>query len=264
MNINNIILAIEAEQYDFEPTLRIPGLQEFRNNEIILRISEISSSIFTNKVVQSVFTSNADEKIRQVIEFYESKQKNFAWWVGPNSQPNDLSIRLKAKGFTLEDIYMGLAISVKQVPSINSTKWTVREALTKQELQEHVSVSAKVWGMDLASVEAAVRERMSYVSLPGRRGGYIVAYNNEGTPIGNGTYRTSSDGQTMYLTGSAVLPEYRNRGVYHSLLQYRINMAKELGCQLLTVQARMGTSEPILRRLGFNEYCKFEMYIKNF
>ncbi|PKR85461.1 GNAT family N-acetyltransferase [Heyndrickxia camelliae] len=264
MNIDNVILAIEAEQYDFEPTLRIPGLQEVRNEELILRLSEGSSSVFANKVVRSVFTSNPEEKIRKVIDFYESKQKSFAWWVGPKSQPYDLSLRLKSKGFTLEDEYVGLATSVQQAPSFESSQWTVREALTEPELRNHVAINAEVWGMDLTSVEAAIRERMSYISLPGRRGGYIVAYNNEGLPIGNGTFRISSDGQTMYLIGSAVLPEYRNKGVYHSLLQYRINKSKEEGCQLLTVQARIGTSEPILRRLGFKEYCKFEMFVKQF
>lgn len=68
----------------------------------------------------------------------------------------------------------------------------------------------------------------------------------------------------MYLIGSAVLPEYRNRGVYHALLQYRFNRDRKAGCELLTVQARVGTSEPILRRLGFQEYCRFAMLVKKF
>jgi len=127
-----------------------------------------------------------------------------------------------------------------------------------------MSVNAVVWNMDSASVEAAVRERKSYVSFPGRRGGYILARNREGNAVGNGTFRISSDGRSMYLVGSAVLPEYRNQGVYHALLQYRFNRAKEARCELLTVQARVGTSEPILRRLGFQEYCKFEMLVKKF
>lgn len=264
MNIDQIILAIEAEQYDFEPALRIPGLKEIRNEEIILRLSEGSSSVFSNKVVRSVFTSNADEKISKIIDFYGTKRKNFSWWIGPKSQPDDLSLRLESKGFTLEDVYIGLAISVQQAPSFKKSDWTVKEALTETELRNHVSINAEVWGMDSASIEASIREKMSYVSLPGRRGGYIVAYHNTGLPIGNGTYRISSDGQTMYLIGSAVLPEYRNKGVYHSLLQYRINKSKEEGCQLLTVQARLGTSEPILRRIGFKEYCKFDMFVKSF
>lgn len=264
MNTENIINAIEAEHYDYEPSLRIPGLQEIRSQELILRISDRSTSIFTNKVVRSDFRFDVDEKINKVIDLYKSKQKSFAWWIGQNSKPDDLSLRLISKGFALEDTYIGLALSVKNIPTIHSSEWLVKEALTEKEIREHVSVNEAVWGMDNASVKAAVGERMAYLALPDRGGGYIVAYNHEQKPIGNGTFRISSNGQTMYLIGSAVLPQYRNRGVYHALLQYRFNKSIKAGCEYLTVQARKGTSEPILRRLGFEEYCKFDMYVKSF
>lgn len=261
MNVDEIILAIEAEQYDFEPTLRIPGFQEVRNNELILRMLDGSSSVFANKVVRSVFSYQVGEKIKQVIEEFDAKQKSFAWWVGPQSKPDDLSSRLRTLGFKLEDVYIGLAAFVEPLSLQPSSEWIVKEALTELELRAYVSVNARVWGMDASSVEAAVKERLSYVSLPERRGGYLVARTQDGEVIGNGSYRISSDGQTLYLVGSAVLPEYRNRGVYRALLQYRFHRAKEAGCKLMTVQARVGTSEPILRKLGFQEYCKFEMYI---
>lgn len=264
MDFDDIILAIEAEQYDFEQTLRIPGLHEIRNDELILRISDGSSSIFANKVVRSVFSSNVDEQINEIIDLYKSKGKSFSWWIGPKSQPHDLSNRLQSLGFTGEDVYIGLATSMNEASFPELPKWAVEECLSESQLRGHVSVNAVVWGMDSASVEAAVMERMSYVSLPGRRGGYILARSHEGRAVGNGTFRISSDGRTMYLIGSAVLPEYRNRGVYHALLRYRFSKAREVGCELLTVQARIGTSEPILRRLGFQEYCRFEMLVKRF
>jgi GNAT superfamily N-acetyltransferase len=171
---------------------------------------------------------------------------------------------LKSLGFTLEDVYIGLAAQTDQANSNRLSQWYVEEARTESELRDHVSVSASVWGMDSASVEAAVRERLFFSSVSEGRGGYIVARDNEGYPIGNGTYRISSDGKAMYLMGSAVLSEYRNQGVYHALLHYRFEKAKKAGCELLTVQARVGTSEPILRRLGFQEYCRFEMFLKSF
>ncbi|QQE77854.1 GNAT family N-acetyltransferase [Alicyclobacillus sp. SO9] len=264
MDFDDIVLAIEAEQYDFEPTLRIPGLHEIRNDELILRISDRSSSVFANKVVRSVFSSTVDDQINEVIDLYKSKGKSFSWWIGPKTQPHDLSTRLQSLGFTREDVYIGLAASVNDASFPQPLQWTVEECISESQLRDHVSVNAIVWGMDSASVEAAVRERKSYVSLPGRRGGYILARNREGKAVGNGTFRISSDGRTMYLIGSAVLPECRNQGVYHALLRYRFTKAREAGCELFTVQARAGTSEPILRRLGFQEYCTFEMLVKRF
>ncbi len=192
--------------------------------------SDASSNVFLNKVVRSVFRSEAD--------WYKSKQKSFAWWVGSRALPTDMSARLKSAGLIFVDRYIGLAAVIGQtISSYRVAEWTVKEALKERELRDHVSVSAAVWGMDTRSVEAAVTERIACVSMPAQRAGYIVAYNAEGSPIGNGTFRISSNGRTMYLPGSSVLPDYRNRGVYRTLLQYRYNRAKDAGCDLLTVQA---------------------------
>lgn len=261
MNNQDIILAIEAELYDYEPSLSIPGLKEIRTDELILRISERSASIFTNKVVRTNFMNDIEQKINNVIELYQSNKKPFSWWLGPNSKPDDLDTRLQTLGFTLEDTYIGLALSVDQASACMDycTEWIVEEATTETQVQDHVYVSGLVWGMDSSSIESAERERLSYLSLPNRRGGYLVARDKQLRPVGNATYRISSDGRTMYLVGSAVLPEYRYQGVYRSLLKHRFSIAKSLGCDQLTVQARVGTSEPILRRIGFVEYCKFKV-----
>ncbi len=67
----------------------------------------------------------------------------------------------------------------------------------------------------------------------------------------------------MYLIGGAVLPEYQGQGVYCAQLQRRIEFAEQHGCDLLTTQARVGTSEPILRRFGFQAYARFLMFVKD-
>lgn len=263
MTLDDIILAIEAEQYDYEASLRVPGLKEIRTDEAILRISEHSSSLFANKVVRSVLKGDVDEQIRQIIEVYASAHKQFSWWIGPTSEPSDLALRLMALGFEREDVYVGLAASVKQQTSglQRLSKWQVEEAVSSEQLRDVVAVSAAVWGMDEASAEASVRERELYMSLPDRRGAYLIARDQDGRPVGNGAYRISSDGRAMYLTGSAVLPAYREQGIYHALLAYRFALAAAKGCDIITVQARLGTSEPVLRRLGFEEYGQFEMYV---
>lgn len=154
-----------------ETKLSIPGVQEIRTDELILRRSDSSTSVFTNSVVRFIFSLDEDEKIREVIELYKSKNKSFSWWVGPSSKPNDLSSPLKSLGFTLDDVYIGLAVQTDQANSNRLSQWYVEEARTESELRDHVSVSASVWGMDSALVEAAVRERIFFSSVSEGRGG---------------------------------------------------------------------------------------------
>jgi GNAT superfamily N-acetyltransferase len=54
--------------------------------------------------------------------------------------------------------------------------------------------------------------------------------------------------------GTAVIPEFRGRGVYRALVHARMTDAKARGARLALVHAREKTSSPILQRLGFTVY----------
>ncbi len=140
--------------------------------------------------------------------------------------------------------------------------WTVEEAVTDEQLRGHAFVSAVVWELDPASTETAVEERRDYVALPTRRGSFLVVRDGA-TYVGNASCRISSDGRTPYLIGGAALPEYRRQGVYRALLTYRLGLARNHGCDLLTTQARADTSEPILRSFGFKEHDLLPMLVKD-
>lgn len=265
-----ILDAIEAHQWDYEASYQVPGISQMHTDTLILRRSEHSTSLFANKVMRSLF-SGSEEDVEQGIEgvLNHYGEKAFSWWIGPWDRPQDLKKRLEARGFRLEDRYIGLAYFLKQ-PSeeeLGAAKmrpfpavYTRVDVATEADVRAHVEVSAEVWGLDEKSQAAGVRERLAYLDLPDRRGGYVVILDGE-KPIANGGYRISADGRVLYLTGSAVLPEYRKQGIYHELLRFRFELARARGVEVATVQARVGTSEPILRALGFVEYGEYSMYV---
>lgn len=112
MNETDIVTAVEAAQWDFEPELTMPGVDVVRTNTLCLRRSEKSTSPLANKVVKSVFTVHIDKQIDEVFSLYESHHKPFSWWVGPNSRPADLMERLERRGMHLKDEYVGLALAI--------------------------------------------------------------------------------------------------------------------------------------------------------
>jgi GNAT superfamily N-acetyltransferase len=262
MNHDDVVTAIEAAQWDFEPELSIPGVYEIRTDVLCLRISEASTSPLANKVVKSVFTEDVDRRIDEVFSMYQAHDRPFSWWVGPNSRPADLRNRLERRGMRVEDEYVGLALSTEEyAPRPVTSKWVVADAVSDEQLHGHALVSSVVWNLDPASTKTAVKERRRYVDFSHRRGGYLVV--RDGAKyVGNASYRMSADGQTMYLIGGAVLPGYRRQGVYRAMVEHRLDMAKQHGCVLATTQARLGTSDPILRRLGFAEHGRFFMMVK--
>ncbi|HEX8918536.1 MAG TPA: GNAT family N-acetyltransferase [Chloroflexota bacterium] len=65
-----------------------------------------------------------------------------------------------------------------------------------------------------------------------------------------------------YLRQAATLPEFRNQGVYLSLLSHRLSIAREMGCTAALVQAMTATSAPILRKRGFRKVCSLIGYAR--
>lgn len=52
----------------------------------------------------------------------------------------------------------------------------------------------------------------------------------------------------MYLTGSGILKEFRGKHIYQSLSIQMYEIAKNKGCEFLTVFAREDSSKPIIEK----------------
>jgi len=64
----------------------------------------------------------------------------------------------------------------------------------------------------------------------------------------------------LKATSTAVLADYRGRGLYRALVQARLAHARARGITLATSHAHEATSAPILETLGFETVCRFPMY----
>ncbi len=260
--MNNIIEAIEGYNWDFEDSFNVPGVIQVNLPHLLMRKNEKSTSIYSNKVMRSIFNNNIEQEIENVCHFFRGIP--FSWWIGPLSKPSNLKEILIEKNFKEIDKYVGLAFNISDWTEINvKSNYKIVEAENDMNLYEHVKVSAKVWGIDdESSIKAIFEERKKYLHIPDRRGGFIVALDDE-KGVGNASYRISYDKKVMYLTGSAVLPEYRKQGIYHNLLYYRFKLALQNNVEWITVIARVGTSEPILRKIGFKEYGNYVVLSKS-
>ncbi|WP_226655632.1 GNAT family N-acetyltransferase [Pseudalkalibacillus hwajinpoensis] len=255
MNKEQIIRAIEAIQWDYEEAFVPESIHYIQNDDLVMIKNENSTSVYANKVVR-FYRSVAD--VKEVIAYF--KGSPFSWWVRSSSNSSELESELKTLGFQHEDTYVGLAkiLTEEEIPSID---FSFREVTTEEDVEAHVQVAAEIWGYDSETKQAAVYERASYLKCLDRRGGYTLVLDNN-KPVGYSNYRYSKDGKAIYLSGAAVLPEYRGKGIYRSLLADRLIEARKRGCELAVTQARVGMSEPILRKSGFHEYATFKQYVR--
>lgn len=256
MKKEQIIRAIEAIQWDYEEAFVPESIHYIHNHDLVMIKNEKSTSVYANKVVR--FRRSMAE-VKEVLAYF--KGSPFSWWVRSSSDSTELERRLITLGFQHEETYVGLAkvLTKEETPS---TDFTYREVITEEDVEAHVQVAAEIWGYDTETKQAAIHERASYLQFVDRRGGYTLALDKK-KPVGYSNYRFSKDGTVLYLNGAAVLPEYRGKGIYRAMLSLRLAEARKRGCELAVTQARLGTSEPILRKSGFQEYATFKQYVGN-
>lgn len=260
--MDKILEVIEAQHWDYEEGWIPTNIEFVRNNCVTMIKNPDSKSIQTNRVVRASFSAeNADERIEEILDFY--REVPFSWWVGPRDRPDDLLHRLRQKRFQVIDEYIGMAFDLRNYVSFKGQNvYDFREVSCDAELQTEVDVTAKIWGYDDETAGVVFSERKAYLDLPSRRGGFnVVLDGNKGIAYAN--YRYSGDGKSLYLNGAGVLSEYRHRGVYTQLVLDRLAAAKERGCMWVTTQARKGMSQPILRKLGFQEYGTYAQMAQN-
>ncbi|WP_377887830.1 GNAT family N-acetyltransferase [Alkalihalobacillus sp. R86527] len=246
-----MIEKVEALQWDYEPSF-VPECIQFVQKEDLIMIKNLrSTSVHANRVVRY---KQPVENIATVFDYFE--ERPFSWWVNGNTH---LESKLVEHGMAHHDTYIGLARTLDEV-SVTPVSYRIMNVMTEEEACLHAKLSAEIWGYDERSLEAAINERISYLNLPDRRGGFILAFEKD-TPIGYSSYRYSHDGEALYMTGAGVLQSHRGKGVYRSMVENRLLEAKEKGSSFAVTQARFGTSEPILRKLGFQEHGIFKQYI---
>lgn len=84
---------------------------------------------------------------------------------------------------------------------------------------------------------------------------YIAYLNDE--PVGSAGLRYYSD--YAYLVGAVVLPRFRKKGIYKSLLAHRVQLIKKKGLAIVN-HCLENTSAPICLKLGFEKVVKIESF----
>lgn len=74
----------------------------------------------------------------------------------------------------------------------------------------------------------------------------------DGTVVGAAAEMIPNDHDIAVIFASAVLPDYRNRGIHWAMLRLRLQRARDAGCRMVAVSATPGSaSERNLVRCGF-------------
>lgn len=173
------------------------------------------------------------------------------WNIGSSARPEDLPARLRSLGLRdpdlpFEPVVTALILAEKPAPAPGIEVRRIA-SLDDHRVGLEIVLAADTWPEHAAAVERARAEET--FERRTRRGGLQWLAVVDGVPV---AFAMADRGQCgLFLAGGATLPEARGRGCYRALVRARWDEAARLGIPGLAVQAQLGSSAPILRRLGF-------------
>lgn len=204
---------------------------------------------FNDVSLSLVDEADADRVIDETIAQYAQHGCRFSWRVGPDSSQH-LKARLAARGLTY---HLGYGMARSTELAIDVDPRISIERVTEATVNTFTQTMASGWDMDPATVapanEAVVRANGPLVMFLARWDGEPAA-----------TAGAALHPRSIYMIGGVVLPAFRGRGLYRALVDARLSFARQHGIELATSLAKSDTSAPILERMGFETYCKLDVY----
>jgi GNAT superfamily N-acetyltransferase len=196
----------------------------------------------------------ADAEIDAQVAFFASVGVPFEWKVYDYDRPADLTQRLAARGFVIEEPEALVVLDVDEAPDFY---WSldlpenVLRVTTPAGVAAIIRMEEEVWQESHAWLgERLVRD---LETTPDQIS--IFAVQADGRTVSAAWVYFHPPTQFASLWGGSTLPAYRGRGCYTALLVARARESRQRGYRFLTVDASP-MSRPILEKRGF-QYLGF-------
>lgn len=185
------------------------------------------------------------ETLDDILRFYEEREIPARFEVTPAQSSPELFRSLSARGFFQCGFHTVLYGEAKTLSSRPISNINVRP-LEASEFDLFGEIYTRGFGMPEFLKQPVAQNNLV---LHGHEDWRFYLASIEGKAAGIGVLFMKNGIGTM--AASAVLPEYRNRGVHRALLAARIDEAKQHGCSIIAGQASFGSgSQRNMERAG--------------
>ncbi|MDF1796134.1 MAG: GNAT family N-acetyltransferase [Coxiellaceae bacterium] len=216
---------------------------------------KLSRHEILNTVLRSSFNeSNTMEKVLAVQSQFESRDQAFTWLVNEEQAPSNLKSTLFQSGFESVGKFDCKLLSLdeyQEQPVISPAEF--RWAKSTHELEDWLIPQMAVKGLDEDSAKQYLKIRQDCLETSGEHYHFFVAY-IDGKPIASGTLFI--DNNVAGLFNGCTLPEARRRGIGTASVIFRLNYAKQLGCQYVIAETNRHMNS-ITTELGFETLLMF-------
>ena len=223
-------------------------------------INPAGKTVLQNTVLLSVFApgetgAEIDARIDSTIAEYRRLGLSFRWIIGPWTRPADLGERLLKKGFTLGRMSYGMACRTSDLSVAGGDPGIAIERASEKNIDAWAETYCRAWDIPAAGKDSIHASAKSALADPGRAD-YLAYFDGAPAAIACAVFLERS----VYLHSTAVLPDFRRKGMFRSLIRERALEGRRRGRELVTIYAFQDTSFPLLQKMGFETVCECPQY----
>jgi GNAT superfamily N-acetyltransferase len=240
--------------YDTQLRARVPdrlpaGVHVEREGPLVRTLGQKYGGFVEYRNLGGLEGADLDELIARQIRVFAERGERFEWKLHGHDRPPDLPQRLRAAGFSPEDMETVVIAPVAKIagrPSLPEGV-SLREVVDRADLDRIAAFEEAVWRDDGHSWLADSLEAERAADAEGLT---ILVVEAASEIVCAAWVRFEHGTEFATLWGGATLPGWRRRGIYRATVAYRATLAAERGFRFMTVDAS-ADSRPILERLGF-------------
>ncbi|WP_406059167.1 GNAT family N-acetyltransferase [Micromonospora sp. NBC_00860] len=215
----------------------------------LVRITGLDSGGFITYRDLGGLTGDAlDELIARQVRLCRERGESAEWKLNEHDEPADLADRLRAAGFVPEDretVVVGPVAPLAAALPAAPEGVRLREVTSREDLERIAAMEEEVWQEDRSHLVWGLAKEID--ADPNSI--TVVVAEADGTVVSAGWVRFPANTGFATLWGGSTLPQWRRKGIYRALVNYRARLAEQRGRTLMQVDCSED-SRPILQRLG--------------
>jgi GNAT superfamily N-acetyltransferase len=228
----------------------LPAGASVEHDGPLMRILGLDSGGFLDyRDVSGLSSTELDALIARQRDVFAARGEQVEWKYCAHDRPADLPDRLRAAGFQpeqMETVVIGLVDHLTARGASDPDGVRLREVTERVDLERIAAMESAVWNEDQPWRADALEKELA----ADPRALTIVVAEHGDQVVSAAWIRYVPGTAFAGLWGGATLAEFRGRGIYKALVNYRARQAAERGYRYLQVDASPDSC-PILLRLGF-------------